>query len=782
MIRNIPQKTKSVLFFCALVLLEAALTVWLAASHRSGGHDTFQHFNDLYFFLDHVRVYGEVPQWVPFILHGMPATQFTCLQDGIGIFFRVLFLLKGLVPDVNVLTLFNIDVFFNQFVLLLGTWLWSRRFISSAPARFFTAAGVLGSSIWFSQVYFNFAFFCALPLVFYLLHTFWDEGRWGYLLAAVSLWVLHSLTVHAYFIPVTSWIIFVYVLSYFIFNAGELKEGARRLSFRGPAPWLCLAGIIACLWLFALLFLARDPQIVSITPGRAADGTVPLSMFLDYDRSFGPHKWAGLLLRQSWPKDLTFYAGFLTVAFAFYALLFGPRRKVLPLVLVIVLMGAFSLSSPMTSWAYRFWPLMKFFRHIGLVASVLRVFFCVIAGIGLECFFSGEMAAKRKTLFCLAAFLVFFHLAFFLGWVNGDLERIESVRKIIWDTQLRLMPSDVSFQFSLAAVLCFVIAVFWLVVFLFRREINKNAVMAFILIVQVLDLYGYKFVQARWRTFRLSPEQYRETSFQAMPYWKNREEKPWVNSRNPRVRAFQGVSSQHQGITYCSLNAFVFVDETGSSHVSHVWAAPVGKYFRVYGGQDLDETAQPPPGYSNRRLIFPLTHPAALKISGVTRDKVQFFSGVYALDEKKTAALITDSAYTGDMIFVSPRRDLKQDWPVLSTWRPDIPLDTNRRLDLPYTVRAFSANHLELDVTVPGTKGAWLMYADTWHPQWTAAVNGQRVPVLRANLAYKAVPLRPGHNLVRFSFYSRQIAFLQFLTGLLALGWTVGIIFLLRKL
>jgi uncharacterized membrane protein YfhO len=45
-----------------------------------------------------------------------------------------------------------------------------------------------------------------------------------------------------------------------------------------------------------------------------------------------------------------------------------------------------------------------------------------------------------------------------------------------------------------------------------------------------------------------------------------------------------------------------------------------------------------------------------------------------------------------------------------------------------------------------------LSYADVWHPRWKATVNGRRVRVERANLAYKAVALDRGANVVEFRF------------------------------
>jgi hypothetical protein len=46
----------------------------------------------------------------------------------------------------------------------------------------------------------------------------------------------------------------------------------------------------------------------------------------------------------------------------------------------------------------------------------------------------------------------------------------------------------------------------------------------------------------------------------------------------------------------------------------------------------------------------------------------------------------------------------------------------------------------------------WVFLADTWYPGWSAEVNGNTVPVLRANYLFRAVELEPGFNEVVFVY------------------------------
>ncbi|TPW07319.1 MAG: hypothetical protein FD127_4502 [Acidimicrobiaceae bacterium] len=41
---------------------------------------------------------------------------------------------------------------------------------------------------------------------------------------------------------------------------------------------------------------------------------------------------------------------------------------------------------------------------------------------------------------------------------------------------------------------------------------------------------------------------------------------------------------------------------------------------------------------------------------------------------------------------------------------------------------------------------------DVWHPWWTADVDGLEVPILRANVLFRAVYVPAGHHVLTFAF------------------------------
>jgi len=199
--------------------------------------------------------------------------------------------------------------------------------------------------------------------------------------------------------------------------------------------------------------------------------------------------------------------------------------------------------------------------------------------------------------------------------------------------------------------------------------------------------------------------------------------------------------------------------------------------MKAYWGQPYDDSDIEPRGFAYySHLNFPRSHPAAMKISGVTKDKIQFFSNarMVATDDD-IVARITDERYTGDKIFLS---SLSPKQPALLSQTDEAKenLASSDRIRLPYQVQHFDSNNLVITTSVNDLNEAWLMYSDVWHPFWRARVNGRQVPVYKANLAYKGVKLEKGFNKIHFYFQSRLMSIAALFFGLNALFWVGGIL------
>ncbi len=59
-------------------------------------------------------------------------------------------------------------------------------------------------------------------------------------------------------------------------------------------------------------------------------------------------------------------------------------------------------------------------------------------------------------------------------------------------------------------------------------------------------------------------------------------------------------------------------------------------------------------------------------------------------------------------------------------------------------------NTISLTVSTPAD--GYLVLSEVYYPGWQATVDGQPAPILRANYAFRAVRLGPGHHTVVMSF------------------------------
>jgi len=95
----------------------------------------------------------------------------------------------------------------------------------------------------------------------------------------------------------------------------------------------------------------------------------------------------------------------------------------------------------------------------------------------------------------------------------------------------------------------------------------------------------------------------------------------------------------------------------------------------------------------------------------------------------------------------------------------------HRRLYLPYRIQRFDCNCLQVHVDAPLSGMAWMLWSTTWHPSWKATINGETTPIYRANLAFQALPLKPGPNQIQFRFESRYRTALYRLLAFNSLLW-----------
>ena len=232
-----------------------------------------------------------------------------------------------------------------------------------------------------------------------------------------------------------------------------------------------------------------------------------------------------------------------------------------------------------------------------------------------------------------------------------------------------------------------------------------------------------------------------------------------------------------RGTQYWTSHAFLFTDEAGSSFRMDSWLRPLDQLMRTYWGAPIDDAAMLPPGIDLGDLSFPIRRPGAGEVAGVTAGKIRFFAAAYTVGSPaELVPLMTDASHAGNLLFVFPIDDARDGRAPPWTSQQALSADDSRQL--PYEVVRFDANSLTIRAANPNASAGWMAYADVWHPSWRATVNGKPVPVYRANMAYKAIPIEPGENLIELRFGSRLFALLTAIVSANAVLWLAGVVLL----
>lgn len=80
------------------------------------------------------------------------------------------------------------------------------------------------------------------------------------------------------------------------------------------------------------------------------------------------------------------------------------------------------------------------------------------------------------------------------------------------------------------------------------------------------------------------------------------------------------------------------------------------------------------------------------------------------------------------------------------------------------TIVSYNSEHIEVNVNTPSA--GYLVLTDSWYPGWEAIVDGQDVPIHRADYIFRAVKLEPGEHMIVFEYQPRSFAIGAIISGL----------------
>jgi hypothetical protein len=70
----------------------------------------------------------------------------------------------------------------------------------------------------------------------------------------------------------------------------------------------------------------------------------------------------------------------------------------------------------------------------------------------------------------------------------------------------------------------------------------------------------------------------------------------------------------------------------------------------------------------------------------------------------------------------------------------------------PGTARIVSYANTRIEIDVDSPDGGYVVLNDVWHPWWRAEIDGQTMPLVRANVIFRAVAVPAGQHRLRFAF------------------------------
>ncbi len=701
------QKKHIVAFLAINVLLSIIPLAVMFAQHRiPSTEDAFFHLLSQFNIYNEAATKGNLPYWMPFVAHGQNSALVISLQ--LTPFSPVICLLGLAGVKVNFLWFYYLGMWFDEFMLQIGIFLLATIYYRRMETAVFVAVCLVGGIIWSCQIW-NLHQIYFLPLALYALHKtiISKEFKWLFALALFLSFGFNGVAL--YNIVFTLFVLSIYFLATFPVHRSDFNCFQ---NFKPTVVFTLKTFTVAALFAFSILNVVLGMKTLEVGGrGRDASGHVPLDTFMSYGGSIGFEKYFDFIFRAPQSHDMSLYAGALLIPLALLGIISHRRGYAVSLLVTSIVIFLFCAGTPVTIAAYHLFPGFKYFRHIGLVAPVLKVFLVYLAGYGFESLIEDRTKIKTGCLmvagYCLFAVTLYWALDSNLFKLN--LPQVYSYEKMPF-----FIVSGALAITSLAAF-----------------KINRIAAVypMLIIIILVVDMFVYRF-QYHVKTVPVASDEF-VTMFQPNEYGfqMNRED-----DFNMRFRQFSETPHRWGRMNnlalYDSLNWFFHSDFLISPFNVLTMEKPVAELsnFSMYNYARYAALSQPKlKVYSNIKYI---NNPL------VIRGLLMFGTGNEDfLYSEKSSNEATSSSVNNSF--------------------PNIPLTD--RVDANFSIIKFSANELTLEVDTRSRQRSdgrqYLYYADAYHPFWKARVNGKATPVIKANIAYKAVEIPLGRSVVEFFVY-----------------------------
>ncbi|PIQ86638.1 MAG: hypothetical protein COV74_04010 [Candidatus Omnitrophica bacterium CG11_big_fil_rev_8_21_14_0_20_45_26] len=743
-------------FTAAAVILLINIPFW--DSNFWFQHDTVFEHQLFHAFYNDFLYHGELVRWMPYGSFGMPAEKWQLM--GVTYAGYLAGVIGAIFHFENTLLLFKWSVMFEQLMLLFGTYLLAKEWFREKETILFACMAMVAATFWPLQVLSDLRVYHLLPLEMYFITRFFRERRPHHLWLAGLVFVMWQLGSSLY----TGGLKLLIMLFFFVGMAVVYGLPCRGLPEKSKANLFSFLAMIISAG--ALLYLAAHllDYTESVRPGRdPITQVVTLNNFLTAGRSIGFGKFLGLffasVLSTPTSGDFTLYMGWMTLPFMIYGFTHLKAKESKVVLFVAVYLCLFSLGdiTPVTRLTYFLFPPIRIFRYIGLTGGILRVLFILIAAFGVDRFLSDfkkentSVSTKQsvKRLFLYGLFV----LAAGIGcWMLNGNDRYFQVQ---WPL------------FTLVGMILFIVAV--TVIFIFKR-FSHRACFYVVMAALMIDLLTFQALAvsswpARWPD--LAPSVGRASNYQYQPF------RQVSLDSNPRAYSgYYQIADTGAALAIQAFNFLQFDPCLPRAFENYLWDENVLDLL-LNGWPSFFSAASATAFLSEpRAVIFGFT-------MGCTAEqpKMKLVSDVYyaANNQEANELLKKRSDIFRKIILTGVPPALQNRFTPSKTAE----VDTSG-----VHVTSFTYSRLTAKIQHVRQGGAWLYYADGYHPGWEAYIDGNKAAIFEANRGFKAIFLEPGDHTVYLIYRddgrniaSHLIAILAFLFAAGMLIWIIVYLF-----
>jgi hypothetical protein len=734
---------------CPVSIVLIPLTLFFAVlvnAHYMPIHDTLSHYMRIYAFLNHFAVTGKLPLWFPYLDWGTPTASHFLISMSSSLLFLAPWL--KIFPHWNALAICFASFFIDNVILLAGVYGLSKLVFKKTTTALFVSFLIVGPVVEMEQCFFSFYIFYNIPICMYFLLKGIEEKQKKLILAGFTIFLITG-----------CYCIYTFLLQgvclglFFLACLWERGVHLKKFQLFSWSRYDLLMGFFLILGLVApLILLHFSTHLQFTTGGRLADGSTLYTTFLYYGWAPDYSYFSGLIGGDSFPRNVISYGGIFIFPFAVLALIFAPSRKQVPFLIVAAFLfllwaGPESFVAPIMYHV----PGFSMYRQLGMVTPVLKVFLVFVAGFGFDRWATDiRVALWGRRLLDLSLFLLVI-----LGIAHYSplyAERDLSVRGIL-----------VEVIYLCGGIL--------LASSILNPRIRRIAP-ALLVVLVAIDVFSFRSYMYHARLVQIPEFLYQDFAERPIEFYRSRV----INYFD--APHFSDLSS-FSFFRYSDRDKFQKCLETGTGCPMNRGADAFGAYsneMEPFLGfdpchsvirsdlvlphvVDVQKKFGLPIGLKQPITALPILNSGFRKLAACDSDKFQIADEAKGFkNDAEALDFLGSSAFKGQLL-VEGENSQKS--------LGDYSVNAGEK----FKIQNYDYNSLRGQLNLPDDgKSRWLFISEAWDSHWKARINGIVSPLLRANVAFRALKVPPGRSSIEFEYEDPITTFLFYGLWLLSFG------------